>query len=54
LVRLPRLLLLPRELSIIALIVAVALSVFSMIILLTRKKKNPQTATLNVDVLPSE
>lgn len=45
----------PRELSIMALIVASALALFAIILLLTRKKKNnPQPAILNVDVLPNE
>ena len=53
-VRVPRIFMLPRELSIVALVVAAALALFAMIILLTRrKKKSPQPVTLTVDVLPS-
>ena len=53
-VRVPRIFMIPRELSIIALIVAAALAVFGMIILLTRRKKSTlQPVTLEVDVLPS-
>jgi hypothetical protein len=44
----------PRELSVVALIVAGALALFAIILLLTRKKNNPQPTMLNVDVLPTE
>jgi len=53
-VRVQRIPLLPRELSIVALIVAAALALFAIALLLTRrKKKTPQPVTLSVDVLPS-
>lgn len=53
-VRIPRIFMFPRELSIIALIVAAALALFGMILLLTRRKKGAQSSsvTLCVDVLP--
>jgi len=53
LVRVPRIFLFPRELSIVALVVAVALALFAMIILLTRRRSNPYSVTLNVDILSS-
>lgn len=53
-VRVPRIFMFPRELSIIALIVAAALALFGIILLITRKKNDPpQAVTLTVDVLPS-
>jgi len=53
-VRGPRIFMFPRELSIIALLVAAALALFAMILILTgRKKRTPQPVTLTVDVLPS-
>jgi len=52
-VRAPRIFILPRELSIVVLIVAAALALFAIALLLTRrKKKTPQPVTLSVDVLP--
>lgn len=55
-VRISRIFMFPRELSIIALIVAAALALFGMILLLTRRKKGDQSSsvTLSVDVLPDE
>jgi hypothetical protein len=54
-VRVPRVFMLPRELSIVVLIVAAALAFFAIMLLLTRKKESsPQPVMLNVDVLPSE
>jgi len=53
-VRVPRIYMLPRELSIVVLIVAAAFALFAIALLLTRrKKKTPQPVTLSVDVLPS-
>jgi hypothetical protein len=52
-VRAPRVLIFPRELSIIVLVVAAAISLFAIVLLLTRrKKKTPSSVTLSVDVLP--
>jgi ABC-type maltose transport system permease subunit len=52
-VRAPRILIFPRELSIIVLVVAAAISLFAIVLLLTRrKKKTPSSVTLSVDVLP--
>ena len=54
-VRVPRIFMFPRELSIVALLVAAVLALFAMILLLTRRKKknNPEPAMLTVDVIPS-
>jgi len=53
-VRVPRIYMLPRELSIVVLIVAAAFALFAIALLLTRrKKKTPQPVTLSVDILPS-
>jgi len=52
-VRVPRIFIFPRELSIVLLIVAAALALFAILLLLTRrKKKPPQPAILTVDILP--
>jgi hypothetical protein len=52
-VRVPRIFMLSRELSILILIVAASLALFAMALLLTRKRNNPRPVMLNVDVLPS-
>lgn len=51
-VRVPRIFMFPRGLSIVALIVAVALALFAMALLLTRRKKR-KLVMLHVDLLPS-
>jgi len=52
-IRVPWRLLLPRELSIVVLVVVAALALFAMAIILSRKKTDPQPVMLNVDVIPS-